>query len=130
MAAARDRRARATGGRRRRLLRRPTVFSDVRSDMTIAQEEIFGPVLAVMPYDTEEEAIEIANGTSYGLSGGVWSGDPKRAQRRELTAALAVWRGPSRSRARAYPGCSSLARWSATTYALLRSTPSVHADES
>jgi acyl-CoA reductase-like NAD-dependent aldehyde dehydrogenase len=86
MAAARDRRARATGGRRRRLLRRPTVFSDVRSDMTIAQEEIFGPVLAVMPYDTEEEAIEIANGTSYGLSGGVWSGDPKRAQRRELNS--------------------------------------------
>ena len=59
----------------------PTVFSDVRSDMTIAQEEIFGPVLAVMPYDTEEEAIEIANGTPYGLSGGVWSGDPERAER-------------------------------------------------
>jgi aldehyde dehydrogenase (NAD+) len=59
----------------------PTVFSDVRSDMTIAQEEIFGPVLAVMPYDSEEEAIEIANGTPYGLSAGVWSGDPERAQR-------------------------------------------------
>jgi aldehyde dehydrogenase (NAD+) len=59
----------------------PTVFSDVRTDMTIAQEEIFGPVLAVMPYDSEEEAIEIANGTAYGLSAGVWSGDPKRAQR-------------------------------------------------
>ena len=59
----------------------PTVFSDVRPDMTIAQEEIFGPVLAVMPYDTEEEAIEIANGTPYGLSGGVWSGDPERAER-------------------------------------------------
>jgi aldehyde dehydrogenase (NAD+) len=49
--------------------------------MTIAQEEIFGPVLAVMPYDSEEEAVEIANGTPYGLSAGVWSGDPKRAQR-------------------------------------------------
>ncbi len=59
----------------------PTVFSDVRPDMTIAQEEIFGPVLAVMPYDNEEEAIEIANGTPYGLSGGVWSGDPERAER-------------------------------------------------
>jgi aldehyde dehydrogenase (NAD+) len=59
----------------------PTVFSDVRSDMTIAQEEIFGPVLAVMPYDGEEEAIEIANGTPYGLSAGVWSGDPERARR-------------------------------------------------
>ena len=59
----------------------PTVFSDVRPDMTIAQEEIFGPVLAVMPYDNVEEAIEIANGTPYGLSGGVWSGDPERAVR-------------------------------------------------
>jgi aldehyde dehydrogenase (NAD+) len=59
----------------------PTVFSDVRPDMTIAQEEIFGPVLAVMPYESEEEAIEIANGTPYGLSSRVWSGDPKRAQR-------------------------------------------------
>jgi aldehyde dehydrogenase (NAD+) len=59
----------------------PTVFSDVRPDMTIAQEEIFGPVLAVMPYDNEEEAIEIANGTAYGLSAGVWSGDPDRAER-------------------------------------------------
>jgi aldehyde dehydrogenase (NAD+) len=59
----------------------PTVFSDVRSDMTIAQEEIFGPVLVVMPYDNEEEAIEIANGTPYGLSGGVWSSDRDRAER-------------------------------------------------
>jgi acyl-CoA reductase-like NAD-dependent aldehyde dehydrogenase len=59
----------------------PTVFSEVRSDMTIAQEEIFGPVLAVMPYDSEEEAIEIANGTSYGLSAGVWSADPEHAKR-------------------------------------------------
>jgi aldehyde dehydrogenase (NAD+) len=59
----------------------PTVFSDVRSDMTIAQEEIFGPVLVVMPYDSEEEAIEIANGTPYGLSGGVWSSDRDRAER-------------------------------------------------
>jgi aldehyde dehydrogenase (NAD+) len=49
--------------------------------MTIAQEEIFGPVLAVMPYDNEEEAIEIANGTPYGLSAGVWSSDPDRAER-------------------------------------------------
>jgi len=60
---------------------RPTVFSEVRADMTIAQEEIFGPVLAILPYDTEEEAIAIANGTPYGLSGGVWSGDPARAER-------------------------------------------------
>jgi len=60
---------------------RPTVFSDVTTDMTIAQEEIFGPVLAIMPYDDEEEAISIANDTVYGLAAGVWSGDPERAQR-------------------------------------------------
>ncbi len=59
----------------------PTVFSEVRNDMTIAQEEIFGPVLSILPYDTEEEAVEIANDTIYGLSGGVWSGDPERAKR-------------------------------------------------
>jgi aldehyde dehydrogenase (NAD+)/betaine-aldehyde dehydrogenase len=59
----------------------PTVFSNVRNDMTIAQEEIFGPVLSILPYDTEEEAIEIANDTIYGLAGGVWSGDPERAKR-------------------------------------------------
>jgi acyl-CoA reductase-like NAD-dependent aldehyde dehydrogenase len=57
------------------------VFSDVTPDMTIAQEEIFGPVLSIIPYDSEEEAIEIANGTQYGLAGGVWSGDPERAKR-------------------------------------------------
>jgi acyl-CoA reductase-like NAD-dependent aldehyde dehydrogenase len=60
---------------------RPTVFSDVSPDMTIAQEEIFGPVLAIMPYDDEDDAVRIANDTIYGLAGGVWSGDPERAQR-------------------------------------------------
>jgi len=60
---------------------KPTVFSDVTPDMTIAQEEIFGPVLAIMPYDSEDEAVRIANGTIYGLAGGVWSGDPERAMR-------------------------------------------------
>ena len=59
---------------------RPTVFSDVRSDMTIAQEEIFGPVLVIQPYDDEEDAIRIANDTQYGLAGGVWSGDEERAK--------------------------------------------------
>jgi aldehyde dehydrogenase (NAD+) len=52
------------------------VFSNVTRDMTIAREEIFGPVLSIIPYDTEEEAIDIANDTIYGLAGGVWSGDP------------------------------------------------------
>jgi aldehyde dehydrogenase (NAD+) len=58
---------------------RPTVFSEVRSDMTIAQEEIFGPVLAIIPYDDEEDAIRIANDSMYGLAGGVWSGDEQHA---------------------------------------------------
>ena len=60
---------------------RPTVFSGVTSDMTIAQEEIFGPVLAIMPYDDEEDAIRIANDSEYGLAGGVWSADEEHAKR-------------------------------------------------
>jgi acyl-CoA reductase-like NAD-dependent aldehyde dehydrogenase len=58
----------------------PTIFSNVTRDMTIAREEIFGPVLSIIPYDTEEEAIEIANDTVYGLAGGVWSGDADHAK--------------------------------------------------
>lgn len=57
----------------------PTVFSDVTPDMTIAREDIFGPVLAILPYDTEEDAIRIANATDYGLAGGVWSASEERA---------------------------------------------------
>lgn len=57
----------------------PTVFSNVTRDMTIAREEIFGPVLSIMPYDTEDEAIDIANDTIYGLAGGVW-GEPDHAK--------------------------------------------------
>jgi acyl-CoA reductase-like NAD-dependent aldehyde dehydrogenase len=59
---------------------KPTVFSEVKPDMTIAQEEIFGPVLAIIPYDSEDEAAEIANDTIYGLAGGVWSDDAEHAQ--------------------------------------------------
>jgi acyl-CoA reductase-like NAD-dependent aldehyde dehydrogenase len=58
---------------------RPTVFSEVDPDSTIAQEEIFGPVLSIIPYDNEAEAVEIANNSVYGLAGGVWSGDAERA---------------------------------------------------
>ena len=57
----------------------PTIFSDVRNDMTIAQEEIFGPVLSIIPYDTEEEAIQIANDSPYGLAGGVWASTDEKA---------------------------------------------------
>jgi aldehyde dehydrogenase (NAD+) len=60
---------------------RPTVFGKVRNDMTIAQEEIFGPVLSIIPYQDEEDAIRIANDTMYGLAGAVWSKDEDRAQR-------------------------------------------------
>lgn len=59
----------------------PTVFANVSPDMTIAQEEIFGPVLSIIPYGDEEDAIRIANGTLYGLAGGVQSADPARAER-------------------------------------------------
>lgn len=59
----------------------PTVFSRVAADSTIAQEEIFGPVLCIVPYEGEEEAVQIANGTVYGLAAAVWSADPERALR-------------------------------------------------
>jgi acyl-CoA reductase-like NAD-dependent aldehyde dehydrogenase len=59
---------------------KPTIFSEVQSDMRIAQEEIFGPVLVILPYDTEDEAVRIANDTIYGLAGGVWSGDVEHAR--------------------------------------------------
>lgn len=60
---------------------KPTVFSNVSNDMTIAQEEIFGPVLSIIPYDDEQDAIRIANDTIYGLHAGVYSADKDRATR-------------------------------------------------
>jgi aldehyde dehydrogenase (NAD+) len=60
---------------------KPTIFSNVRNDMTIAREEIFGPVLCILSYQTEDEAIKIANDTPYGLAAYVWSEDNVRARR-------------------------------------------------
>ena len=58
---------------------RPTVLADVAPGSRVEQEEVFGPVLAVIPYADEDEAARIANGTPYGLAGGVFSGDQERA---------------------------------------------------
>ena len=72
---------------------KPTVFADVANDMTIAQEEIFGPVLSVIAYDDEDDAVRIANDTVYGLSGGVWGADAERAKsvgRRMRTGQLEI----------------------------------------
>jgi acyl-CoA reductase-like NAD-dependent aldehyde dehydrogenase len=72
---------------------KPTVFADVDTSMTIAQEEIFGPVLSVIPYDDEDDAVRIANDSVYGLSGGVWGADKDRATavaRRVRTGQLEV----------------------------------------
>jgi len=71
--------AEAPDGLERGFFVRPTVFSEVEAEMTIGQEEIFGPVLAIQPYEGEDDAIRIANSTPYGLAGGVWSADSDRA---------------------------------------------------
>jgi aldehyde dehydrogenase (NAD+) len=60
---------------------KPTIFADVRNDMWIARNEVFGPVLAIIPFDTEDEAIRIANDTPYGLAAYIQTGDPERAER-------------------------------------------------
>ncbi len=72
---------------------KPTVFANVTNDMTIAQEEIFGPVLSIIGYEDEDDAVRIANDSLYGLSGGVWSADQDRAMavaRRMRTGAVDV----------------------------------------
>ncbi len=80
------------GGETRGWWLAPTIFDDVRPEHTIAQEEIFGPVLATLAFDDEAEAIELANRTIYGLAAGIWTNDVKRAHRvaRALQAGT-VW---------------------------------------
>jgi acyl-CoA reductase-like NAD-dependent aldehyde dehydrogenase len=76
----------------------PTIFTNVRPDMKIAQEEVFGPVLAVIPFSTEDEAIEIANGSDFGLAASIWTTDFATAHRvgREIIAGT-VWINTSRT---------------------------------
>ncbi len=78
---------------------RPTVFADVTNEMTIAREEIFGPVLSIIPFETEEEGLAIANDTPYGLTNYVQTGDPARANRlaRVLRSGMVEMNGKSRS---------------------------------
>lgn len=78
---------------------KPTVFANVNNGMTIAREEIFGPVLAMIPFDTEEEAIAIANDTPYGLAAYIQTGSPERAKRvaRKLRAGMVQINGTSRA---------------------------------
>ena len=86
----------------------PTVFADVRNEMEIAQEEVFGPVLAVIPFEDEEEAIRMANATRYGLAAGVWTENLSRALR--VTRALRagqVWVNTYRSLAVQTPSAAS-----------------------
>jgi aldehyde dehydrogenase (NAD+) len=63
------------------LFLRPTVFADVSNDMQIAQEEVFGPIAAVIPFTDEDDAVRIANDTQFGLAAGVWTGNVQRAHR-------------------------------------------------
>ena len=85
---------------------RPTVFADVNNDMTIARQEIFGPVLSIIPFDSEEDAVRIANDTPYGLTDYVQSQDGARRNRlaRQLQAGMVEMNGESRGAGSAFGG--------------------------
>lgn len=85
---------------------RPTIFADCHNDMIIMREEIFGPVLSMMPFDTEEEAIEIANDTDYGLTNYVQTEDGAKANRvaRQLRSGMVDMNGQARSSASPFGG--------------------------
>jgi aldehyde dehydrogenase (NAD+) len=87
---------------------KPTVFADVTNDMTIAREEIFGPVLSIMKYDSEEEAIEIANDTEFGLAGYV-QGEPGHASKvaRKIRAGQVIINGGARGTGAPFGGYKS-----------------------
>lgn len=91
---------------------RPTVFADVNNDMTIAKQEIFGPVLSIIPFDNEEEALRIANDTVYGLTNYVQTQDGNRRNRlaRQLRAGMIETNGESRGRGSAFGGVKASGR--------------------
>ncbi len=91
---------------------RPTVFADVTPGMTIEREEIFGPVLAMIPFDTEDEAVEIANDTPYGLTNYVQSADEDRRHRlaRKLQSGMVEMNGKSRGRGSPFGGTGASGR--------------------
>lgn len=85
---------------------RPTVFADVNNDMTIMREEIFGPVLSIMPFDGDDEALAIANDTDYGLTNYVQSSDPERLKRfaRKLRSGMVQMNGKGRGQGAPFGG--------------------------
>jgi aldehyde dehydrogenase (NAD+) len=91
---------------------RPTVFADVVPGMTIEREEIFGPVLSIIPFDTEEEAVRIANDTPYGLTNYVQSQDGARRNRlaRQLRSGMVEMNGRSRGRGSPFGGVKQSGR--------------------
>lgn len=91
---------------------RPTVFADVNNDMTVARQEIFGPVLSIIPFDSEDEAIAIANDTPYGLTNYVQSQDGARRNRvaRQLRAGMVEMNGVSRGAGSAFGGVKASGR--------------------